>query len=252
MLRRLLLATAVATGALLVLAGPAAAHVTVSSPSAEQGGFATLTFQVPNEEADAGTNRLEVTLPEDHPLPFVSVQPVPGWTATLERTALDEPVEVEGEELTEAVSRITWEGGPIQPGQFQQFLVSAGPLPEDVEQLEFPAVQTYDNGEVSRWIEPPPEGGEEPEFPAPVLELAPPSEDEGGGGGDAQPTDGTETTAATAEAGNDQAAAISDVSDDADQARTLGIIGIVVGALGLLAALATLFVRRQDTANARR
>lgn len=37
--------------------------------------------------------------------------------------------------------------------------------------MTFLAVQTYDSGEVVRWIEPTPEGGEEPESPAPVLSM---------------------------------------------------------------------------------
>ena len=36
----------------------------------------------------------------------------------------------------------------------------------------FKALQTYSDGEISRWIDEPVEGGEEPEHPAPVLKLA--------------------------------------------------------------------------------
>ena len=241
--RRITIAATVVLTTVLLLARPAAAHVTVSSPAAEKGGFGTITFQVPNEESDAGTNKVEVTFPADSPLAFVSVLPTPGWTATTETTVLPEPLEVEGEELTEAVSKITWEGGPLEPGQFQQFVVSAGPLPSDVDALEFPTIQTYDNGVVARWIEETPEGGEEPESPAPVLELTDPA-----GGGEDEP-DTPATTATTT--GGDEASAsrIAEVSDDADGARTLGFAGIVVGALGLLAALAALAAGRRRTAS---
>ncbi len=153
MIRRTLAAGAAAGTAVLLLAAPAGAHVTVSAPEAEPGGFATLTFNAPNERDDATTTSLRVSMPEDAPLAFVSVEPVPGWTVDVEREALDEPVTVEGEELSQAVSSITWSGGSIGAGQFQRFVVSAGPLPEDSDSLTFPAVQTYSDGEEVAWIE---------------------------------------------------------------------------------------------------
>ena len=151
-----------------LLAAPAAAHVSVSPSEAEQGSFTTLTFQVPNERPDAGTIAVEINMPEDAVIPFVSVKPVPGFEVEVTRRTLDEPVEAESGEITEVVSTITWTGGPIEPGQFQQFDVSAGPLPDDVDMLEFPALQTYEGGEVVRWIEEVPDGGEEPEHPVPT------------------------------------------------------------------------------------
>ena len=61
---------------------------------------------------------------------------------------LDEPVEAFGASYDEVVDTITWtavEGTRIEPGQFEQFWVSAGPMPSDVEMLEFAALQTYDS-----------------------------------------------------------------------------------------------------------
>jgi uncharacterized protein YcnI len=228
--------------AVVVLASPAAAHVTVSAPSAEPGGFATLTFSVPNERDDASTTSVQVTMPEGEPLAFVSVEPVPGWTVDVQRAPLDEPVTIEGAELTEAVSSITWSGGAIAPGQFQRFVVSAGPLPEDADALTFPAVQTYGDGEVVRWIEETPPGGEEPERPAAVLELAASVD------GDDQAGSATaDDTAVAVGAEGDQAAGLTDVQDDADAARAIGIVGVVVGAVGLLVAVAALMGRRRPT-----
>ena len=86
-------------------------------------------------------------MPEDAPLAFVSVEPVPGWTATCSETALDEPVEVEGEEVTEAVSAITWSGGSIGAGQFQRFVGLGRTAARGRRVAEFPAIQTYSDGE---------------------------------------------------------------------------------------------------------
>ena len=158
----------------LGLAQPAAAHVTVSSATAVQGGFAKLTFRVPNEKADAQTVGLEIHLPVDAPVASVSLKPVPGWTAVTERTTLDTPITAHGREISEVVSKITWtatEGAVIQAGQFQEFDVSVGPLPE-VDQMIFKALQTYSDGDIVRWIDEPATNGTEPEHPAPVLKLA--------------------------------------------------------------------------------
>ena len=169
MLRRGLGALAAVTVLLAVAAIPASAHVTIQPPNATQGGFATEVFQVPNERDDAQTTMVEVTFPTDHPIAFVSVEPVPGWTVKVDKATLAKPIKSEGGDITEAVSKITWSGGAIEPGTFQRFPVSMGPLP-DVDSLEFKAVQTYSSGEVVRWIDVA-SGDEEPEHPAPVLHL---------------------------------------------------------------------------------
>jgi uncharacterized protein YcnI len=233
MVRRALVLVGIVVGVLSVT-GPAGAHVTIQPGEASQGGFATEFFQVPNERDDANTVRLEITFPEDNPIPFVSVEPVPGWQVQVERRTLDTPVSAEGEDITEAVSKITWSGGTIEPGQFQRFPVSMGPLPDGVDTLEFPALQVYSSGEEVRWIEPIPASGEEPELPAPMLTLTASSGDEHGGG-----------TADEAASG-DSAASTKDLAttDDVDSAKTIGIIGIVLGALGLIVAIIALVRKR--------
>lgn len=169
------LATVIAAAAMATffLAAPASAHVTVSSASAVPGGYAKMTFRVPNEKDSAQTVKLEVVLPADNPIASVSVKPVPGWTAQMEKTKLATPVKSGDREITEAVTKITWTasaGAAVGPGQFQEFDVSAGPLPK-VDQLVFKALQTYSDNDVVRWIEVP-NGGDEPAHPAPVLKLA--------------------------------------------------------------------------------
>jgi uncharacterized protein len=127
--------------------------------------------RVPNERDDASTTSVEINFPTDTPIAFVSVQPVPGWQYTAETAALAEPIETEDGEVTEAVSRVTFTSGAIRPGEFQQFAISMGPMPDEGDQVPFPTIQTYDSGEVVRWIDEPTEDGTEPEHPAPALTL---------------------------------------------------------------------------------
>ena len=53
--------------AVLGVAGPASAHVTVNPNEATQGGYGRVAFRVPNESDTASTTKLEVNLPENAP-----------------------------------------------------------------------------------------------------------------------------------------------------------------------------------------
>ncbi|UQA94203.1 YcnI family copper-binding membrane protein [Streptomyces halobius] len=224
--RRLPVVGGIAAGSVLLLAAPAFAHVSVQPGEAEKGGYATVNFKVPNERDNASTVKLEVTLPTDHPLASVMPEPVPGWKVEVTKAKLDKPIEMHGEKINEAPSKITWtaDGKGVAPGQFQQFPVSVGQLPEDADQLVFKALQTYSNKEVVRWIEPTKEGGPEPENPAPVLKLTAASGD--GHHGAAGSADAK--SAAKEGTADGQEAAGSDST-----ARVLAVVGIVVGIIGV-------------------
>ncbi|WHX24214.1 YcnI family protein [Streptomyces malaysiensis subsp. malaysiensis] len=223
-----------AGGLVLLTAGPAFAHVSVQPGQAEKGGYSTINFKVPNERDDSSTVKLEVNLPADHPLASVMPQPVPGWGVKVTKSKLAKPMEVHGEKINEAVTKVTWTGGKIEPGTFQQFPLSVGQLPEDADQLVFKALQTYDNKEVVRWIEEPQEGAAEPENPAPVLKLVAPAK--GSDGQDAAAASGQGQGKDSEKAGAENSAS-EDASDDKDgsdtTARVLGIAGIVIGAAGV-------------------
>jgi uncharacterized protein YcnI len=173
-LRRIGVVAATVLG-LLAVAVPASAHVTVNPKEAVQGGYARLAFRVPNESDTAATTKLEVHLPDNAPVASVSTMPVPGWTVAVTKRKLDQPVQVHGNPVSEVVSVITWTAtgaAAIKPGQFQEFPVSMGPLPE-VDKMVFKSLQTYSDGNIVRWIDEPTNDAGEPENPAPVLKLTP-------------------------------------------------------------------------------
>jgi uncharacterized protein YcnI len=210
----------VAAGTALLAATPALAHVTANSTDAQQGGYSVVTMRVPNESQTAGTVKLDVTIPADHPITSVLVQPVPGWTATMNRAPLNPPLQRNGRTYADAVSTITWTAQPgvrINPGEFTEFPVSLGPLPADTAELVLPATQTYDDGEVVAWTEPANPDGSEPERPAPSLALTP-----------AAP--GGDMTAAATSVTPAPAAAPAPLDPTA---RWLGGSGLLLGALGL-------------------
>jgi periplasmic copper chaperone A len=205
--------------AVLALAPTAFAHVTLQPEEAPAGGFTRLDVRVPNETDDADTTEVDVQFPPG--FLSVSTEPVPGWDAEVTMRKLDKPVEQFGEQVTEEVGRITYTGGTIAPGEFQDFGLSLGVPDKPGTAVTFKAIQTYSNGDVVRWIGPP-----DSEEPAPQVKL---TAAEAEGGGAAEPA---------------AAQPAADGGDDDGGSDTLAIIALIVGIAGLAAGLAALFLRR--------
>jgi uncharacterized protein YcnI len=221
--RRLTVTVTTALVLVIALAAPAWAHITVNADKPVKGGFTKLAFRVPSERDDSPTVKVEIAFPIDHPLAFVSVKPLPGWTYTVEKTKLDKPIKSDDGEVTEAVSRIVWQGGEIKAGEFQEFEVSAGPLPTDTDSLTFKALQTYADGQVVRWIEEQ-TGSTEPDNPAPVLKLV--------------SADGSASATTTTQAASEGAGANDDDGDSDGLAIAALVVAVVAVGLGGYAVLA--------------
>ncbi|MCA2271410.1 YcnI family protein, partial [Mycobacterium avium] len=126
----------------------ASAHVHAGSDNPVRGAMAVVTFQVPNESnTGAATTALTVALPN---VAAAHTETMPGWTARLDRDA-----------ASGTVRSVTWTaaaGGGIGPDQFALFRLSVK-LP-DADTVSFPATQTYADGTVVKWDQPPlPDGG---------------------------------------------------------------------------------------------
>jgi uncharacterized protein YcnI len=210
------------------VAGSALAHVTVQPTEAPVGSFSRFVVRVPNERTDAGTTEVEVRFPEI--LTSVSFQPKDGWERTVRMKQLDEPIEVFGEEIDEVVGSVTWSGGTIRPGEFDEFGFSAR-VPDEETQLEFPALQTYDSGEIVRWIGPP--DSEQPAALVGAVDLG--TEEEQGTlamtAALQRQIDGLE-----AQLASDGGSSSGD-SGDSDLGVILGSVGIALGALALVVSL---------------
>jgi uncharacterized protein YcnI len=145
--------------ALLSGAGVASAHVHVDANDAAPGSTSVLTFRVPGEsEKGALTTIFTVMLPN---VTSASTEVMPGWTAKLDRDT-----------AAGTVRSVTWTAAPsvgISSDQFALFNVSVT-LPNQPS-VTLPVTQTYSDGTVVRWDQPPLANGDEPEFPAPVLNL---------------------------------------------------------------------------------
>jgi periplasmic copper chaperone A len=239
--------TVAALAGLGLLAPAAFAHVTVNPNEAKQGGYTKVAFRVPNEKDSADTTQVEVVIPTDHPIASVSVKPHQGWTYTVDKTRLTTPITTDdGDKVEEAVSKITWKAGAanaIKPGEFDEFEVSMGPLP-DVDSIVFKALQTYSDGDIVRWIEEAAPGTQEPEHPAPVLKLTKGSGDDHTA---APPAETTPSTLATvkSEGAIEPLKGVA-TKKDVDSANWLSFGALVVGFVGLCVGMLALVRLRRN------
>ena len=144
--------------ALLATTARAQAHVTLVPRTVASGANATLAVRCPDERTSASTIKLVVQIPAAAAFRSVIVPPVAGWASRLTYRG-------------RAVDTVTWTGGAIRPGRAGRFTIVAGPMPSGPRTLLFPAVQTYDDGEVVRWIDRRGPGESEPAFPAPAIDV---------------------------------------------------------------------------------
>jgi uncharacterized protein YcnI len=209
---RKLITAAVAAVGVVVFATPALAHVTVQPNEAIVGSFSRFVVRVPNERDDASTTKVTLELP---PLAFVSFEPKDGWKRTQETVEFDEPLEVFGEEVTEGVGEVTWSGGEVAPGEFQEFGFSAR-MPDGEETLTFNAIQTYSSGEVVEWT-----GAPDSETPAAQLNVFDIGAEEGEG-----------QLAVLARVAADEGGE-TEAADDAEEDEGSDSLGLILGGVGI-------------------
>ncbi|MDP1818374.1 MAG: YcnI family protein [Acidimicrobiales bacterium] len=231
--RQTLAITGLAGTALLGLALPATAHVGPSPSSAPAGSFLKFELRVAHGCGETGnTTKVEVQIPEG--ITSVTPQVVPGWA--IERTVepVDPPADDgHGGEITERTAVVSWTGGPLLHDELEEFGLSVALPDTPGETLFFPTIQTCDDGSTADWIQLP-QGDEEPDQPAPAIELTATADDEHGtAAAPVEEEEPDEVEEGTAELDPEGAAASG--SDDDPAEEGLAIAALVVGALGLAA-----------------
>ena len=186
---RSLIAASVATGVVLVLAGPAAAHIEPDLSAVPAGAKATVAFNVEHGCDESPTTKIEMKLP----FQITDAKPVDkaGWTGS-----------VKGDVLT-------FSGGSEPAHEPTSFSITFTPPTDAVgAKLSFPIIQTCAEGSVS-WLG----SDESDEHPAPVVTVGKvgttattaPADDDDEGGDEAPAVTtttaagSTTTTAATTE-----------------------------------------------------
>ena len=205
-----------ATGALLLGSAPALAHSEWEPATAAPGSTPQLRLFVEDERPSAGTTRVDLVFPQ--PLTVAALPAVPGWTASVTDGAVGR-----------TGTGVVWSGGPA-PGDLE-LPITLGPLPAQPGRLQFKVLQTYDSGEIDRWIDEWAAGTPEPGAPGPVLDLV--------GASVAPPT--TAAPATTAAPTTTAPPATGDTRESAeDDGASRGALPIVVAVVVLAAAAGAL------------
>jgi Domain of unkown function (DUF1775) len=154
---RIITVSAVAGLALAGPAGPAFAHVEVKANKTTAGAAnVTLTFTGEAENPAAGIKSERVILPAGVDPGKVTAGKLPsGWT------------------FTAADDGFTVGGKALKTGTDAVWSVLVARFPPNATRLSFKTLETYGNGDISRWIEIQDPGQAEPDNPAPLLTLKP-------------------------------------------------------------------------------
>ena len=192
MIRKSIVALVVFSAALVLFPLVASAHVEIEADGAPTNGVVATTISAENECPNNGKlTSVELDFPATPALTTATPAAADGWTASVTKAS-------DGQ----AVEKIVWTntGGVDGSGSFP---IDLGTIPDGQKTVDFKALDTCDNGEVTRWVQ----AGESSEFPAPVLAIKPISADTG-----------TTTTTKAADS----------KSDDSNTGLIIGIIAAVV------------------------
>lgn len=161
----------VSVAALVALASPASAHITLENGMASWGSYYKAVFRVPHGCDGAATTGISVEIPEG----VISVKPMPkpGWKITTVIGKYAKPSTSHGKSVSEGVKTVDWSGGSLPDDWYDEFVIFAK-LPEDkdIMRIFFPVTQTC--GAVTvRWneIAKPGQIPHELKNPAPALDL---------------------------------------------------------------------------------
>ncbi len=151
MFKKGIITTLLALSSLFAMAGLASAHATVQPKSVNANSYEVFILRVPNEKTTA-TTQVKVEIPEGFAVS--RVQPVPGWKYEFTKTA-------DGKTVT----AITFSGGKVLAGEFQDFPLS-GKSAEKAGKYAWKVYQTYEDGETVAWA-----GPSDANTPASVMEV---------------------------------------------------------------------------------
>jgi len=211
-----------ASAALLLMAGPASAHIEPTEETVAAGSEAVLTLQVPHGCEESPTRQLKIQIPQDEQ--SVTPQVHTGWDISAPTKKMTTPItNDEGEQITDHVDEVTFTAKPgneLAPGFRDTFSIGYTAPDKVGERLEFKTLQTCVQGEVA-WIEPNTGQGEEPEHPTPTVEVV-----KAESAGDAAASPASDSSAKSDS---------SSKSDDSDSSKGLAIGAIIVSILAIAA-----------------
>lgn len=138
---------------MFVFSGMASAHVKVHPQEVAQDTYQTFTVIMPSEKEKANTTQLKLQIPDG--VTITGVEPKPGWQHQFEK------------DDTGKITTIIWkaQNEGLTPNEFVE-LKMQGKVSDDAEKLRYKAYQTYDNGDVVKWIK-----DQQSDYPASVTQV---------------------------------------------------------------------------------
>lgn len=130
------------------------AHIVLSEPSAAAGSGYRATFKVGHGCDGSAITAITVRLPDG----VQAAKPMPkaGWRIERRVDKLAVPYTLHGRTVTEDVREITWSGGPLPDGFYDEFVVQMQ-LPAQPGPLWFKVLQVCEQGRID-WAEVPADG----------------------------------------------------------------------------------------------
>ena len=162
------------TAAVLLLATPVAAHISLEGKQAAIGAPYKAVFVVPHGCEGSATTKLRVQVP---PGVIVTDTKAPsGWQVTTVTGKFAGEYEFQGKKIAEGITEVDWSGGKLPDKTRETFAVETfltGSLKPNTT-LYFPVVQECEQG-VHRWIEIPADldHAHDKKWPAPGVKLLP-------------------------------------------------------------------------------
>jgi periplasmic copper chaperone A len=180
MFRRILAGTA-ALALPFALSIPADAHASLEKSGAAPGSFKAV-LRIPHGCDGKPTDTIRIEIPEG----YIGVKPMlkPGWTIAVETGDYAKSYQLHGEPMTSGVKSVTWSGGNLPDGFFDEFLLLgtiAGVADGDTLYLE--TTQKCGAEEIA-WAEIPAAGQNphELDHPAPAITIADGADEHAGHG----------------------------------------------------------------------
>jgi uncharacterized protein YcnI len=161
--------------ALLLMAAPAGAHVTLEGRQAAVGSTYRAVFVVPHGCAGSATVKLRIQIPPG--VIATEAKATAGWEVATVTGKLAGEYEYKGKKVAEGITEVDWSGGKLPDKARETFVIETF-LTDALKPnttLYFPVIQECEQG-VSRWIEIPADDSHahESKRPAPGVKLVPP------------------------------------------------------------------------------
>lgn len=154
----------------LLATAAAQAHVVLEQKTATAGSYYKATFMISHGCEGSPTTGIEIEMPE--PMAVVKPMPRPGWKIALQSAPAPAGMTLHGRAVSEVVSRVSWQGGPLADAHYDEFVMLLQ-LPPREGPLYFKVLQTCAQGR-NDWVGIPQQGlTRRLKLPAAVLELQP-------------------------------------------------------------------------------